>query len=332
MNQLNRIVLFFTVLFVLSNCYAKPKILRDISVSSMEPAVVKVMTFNIKAKNLMDIFDRWNSRKQGVFEVIKDHAPDIFGLQEPLHNQLEQIQQAFPQYACYSAGGSDGKNRGESCPIFYRKDRFKLLDSGTFWFSDQPDKPGTQGWGEPVPRFCSWVVLAEKGRNTSFYVYNTHLAWASQRSRNKSVRLLQKEITARNSSLPFIIMGDFNMKLTNPAVKFLLNSSPENQSPVTDAWLSVHPDNPDISTCNFGTLATGPQVDHIQLGLGLKAIEVNIDNRKFNGHYPSDHFPVIATIMLPQPLAARPSAAVIAAHTARPSSAVSKAQPRSTLD
>ena len=77
---------------------------------------------------------------------------------------FEQLQQAFPQYAYYSAGGVDGKNRGQTCPIFFRKDRFELIDSGTFWFSDRPDKPGSQGWGEPVPRFCSWVQLAEKGQ------------------------------------------------------------------------------------------------------------------------------------------------------------------------
>ena len=229
------------------------------------------MTFNIKADNIMDSFGSWTSRKKRVFEVIADHAPDILGLQEPLHDQLEQVQQAFPQYGCYSAGGKDGKDRGESCPIFYRKDRFDLLDSGTFWFSDRPDTPGTQGWGEPVPRFCSWVVLAEKGQNTSFYVYNTHLAWMSQRSRNKSVRLLAKKITDRNSSLPFIIMGDFNMRLINPAMLFLLESGPQNQFPVTDAWLSLHPDQPDTSTCNFGKWGTGPQIDHIQLGFMAKA-------------------------------------------------------------
>jgi endonuclease/exonuclease/phosphatase family metal-dependent hydrolase len=321
MNQLSRILLSFTVLFVLSNCYAKSEIPRDTSFSYTEHSVVKVMTFNIRAKNLMDIFDRWNSRKQGVFEVIKDHAPDVFGLQEPLHNQLEQIQQAFPQYACYSAGGKDGKAKGQSCPIFYRKDRFDLLDSGTFWFSDHPDTPGTQGWGEPVPRFCSWVVLAEKGQNTSFYVYNTHLAWMSQRSRNKSVHLLQKEIVSRNSSVPFIIIGDFNMKLTNPAVKFLLNGSEDNKFPVTDAWLSVHPGQPNMSTCNFGAWGKGPQIDHIQLGRNVKAFTAEIDDRKVNGRYPSDHFPVIARIMFPAPAVKQASAAV-ASHTTGQSSAV----------
>jgi endonuclease/exonuclease/phosphatase family metal-dependent hydrolase len=299
MNQLSRIALSFIVLFVLSNCYAQPETPQDLYFPPNEPNVVKVMTFNIRANNLVEIFDSWNGRKKLVYEVITFHAPDILGLQEPLHKQLKQLQQSFPQYACYSAGGKDGQERGESCPILYRKDRFKLIDSGTFWFSDRPDTPGSQGWGEPVPRFCSWVQLIEKGHKTSFYVYNTHLACLSQNSRNKSVRLLANKIAARRTSAPFIIMGDFNMRLMNPAMAFLRKSGPQNQFPVTDAWLSVHPDNPDISTSNFGSWATGPQIDHIQLGLGTKAIEVNIDDRKIDGHYPSDHFPVIATIVLP---------------------------------
>jgi endonuclease/exonuclease/phosphatase family metal-dependent hydrolase len=299
MHKQNLIALF-SLLFLSGCCVTKPESARNISFTSAEPAVVKVMTFNIRANNIMD-FGTWSSRKPLVFDVITDHAPDIFGLQEPLHGQLEQVQQAFRQYASYWAGGRDGKDRGQSCPIFFRKDRFNLIDSGTFWFSDHADKPGAQGWGEPVPRFCSWVQLAEKGQDITFYVYNMHLASISQNSRKKSVRLLANQIAARKTSDPFIIMGDFNMGLANPAMEFLLEGG------IVDAWLSVHPDTPDVSTCNFGTWAKGPQLDHIQLGLSAKAIEVNIDDRKINGRYPSDHFPVIAKIMLD----AKPVAVVI---------------------
>jgi len=321
MNQLSRIVLSFIVLFILSTCYAAPEIPQDLYFPPVTPNVVKVMTFNIRANNLVEILDSWTSRKKLVYEVVTFHAPDILGLQEPLHGQLEQIQQAFPQYASYAAGGKDGQKRGESCPIFYRKDLFNLIDSGTFWFSDHPDTPGSQGWGEPVPRFCSWVQLAQKGQKTGFYIYNMHLAFLSQNSRNKSVRLLAQQIAARKTSAPFIIIGDFNMRRINPAMEFLLERSPQNQFPVTDAWLSVHPDNPDISTSNFGKWGTGPQIDHIQLGQNTKAIEVEIDDRKIDGRYPSDHFPVVARILFPEP-AARPLPAAIASHTAQPSSAV----------
>lgn len=316
MNQLSRIVLSGVVVFVTIACYAQPEIPHDLYFPPVTPNAVKVMTFNIRANNLVEIFDSWSGRKKLVYEVISFHTPDILGLQEPLRGQLEQLQQSFPQYACYSAGGKDGKTKGESCPIFYRKDRFNLIGAGTFWFSNRPDTPGSQGWGEPVPRFCSWVQLAEKGQTAGFYVYNTHLAWMSQRSRNKSVRLLAHQIAARNSSLPFIIIGDFNMRRINPAMEFLRTGSDENKFPVTDAWLSVHPDNPDTSTCNFGKWSTGPQIDYIQLGQNTKAVEVEIDSRKIDGRYPSDHFPVIAKIVFPDP-PAQPLPAAIAVDNAK---------------
>ena len=219
-------------------------------------------------------------------------------MQEPRYSQLNQVSKAFPQYASYFAGGANGKTKGQSCPIFCRKDRFTLLDSGTFWYSDTPDRPGTKDWGNAVPRFCSWVQLAEKDRNVSFYVYNTHLDSISQNSREKSVRLLASQIAARKTEAPFVIIGDFNMKLMNPAMEFLLERSRQNRFPVVDAWLSMHPDNPHESTCNFGSWATGPQLDHIQLGSNAKPLAVEIDDRKVEGRYPSDHFPVIAQITI----------------------------------
>jgi endonuclease/exonuclease/phosphatase family metal-dependent hydrolase len=292
------VFLLFTLIFV-STCYSKTQAPRHIYFAASQPDVIKIMTFNVKtAKTLGFAFGNWSSRRPLVFNVIQDHAPDVFGLQEPVRNQLEDFKGAFPQYDWYSAGGADGKDKGQQCPVFWRKDKFTLLDSGTFWFSESPDKPGTKSWGHIVPRFCSWVKLSEKGRSTCFYIYNTHLDSVSQNSREKSVRLLTKEISERNSSAPFIIMGDFNMKLVNSAMEFLMEESPENQFPVVDAWLAVHPDKPDTSTCNFGSWATGPQLDHIELGLNARPLEVQIDNRKVDGKYPSDHFPVIAKIEL----------------------------------
>jgi endonuclease/exonuclease/phosphatase family metal-dependent hydrolase len=299
MNKTSRVVFSFASLLILSTCYAGQET-ANISVAGGS-SPVKFMTFNIKANNIMDTFGSWNSRKKLVFQLITEHSPDVLGLQEPLHNQLTDVQQEFGGYACYSAGGSDGKDGGEACPIFYRSSRFTLIDSGTFWFSDSPDKPGAKGWGALVPRFCSWVQLSEKGTNNNFYVYNTHLDSLSQNSRNKSVRMLEKVIAAQKSQAPFVIMGDFNMRLKNPAMAFLLKSGPENQFPVTDAWLSVHPDTPDVSTCRFGGWAGGPQLDHIQVGLNARAITAEVDARKIDGDFPSDHFPVIANVVFPAP-------------------------------
>lgn len=113
------------------------------------------------------------------------------------------------------------KNKGETCAILYRKDRFELVDSGTFWFSEKPEKSGSKSWGNLFARICSWVQLKDKTNQASFYVYNVHLDNWSQHSRKKSVQLLAKKIAERDTRDPFILMGDFNMKIDNPAMKYL---------------------------------------------------------------------------------------------------------------
>ena len=301
MNKSNRIILSATALLILTGCYLQQDntAYRDVYFPPTQPAVVKVMTFNIRTDTLLDGLNNWHFRKQTVFDILTDHAADVIGFQEVQNSQLKHLQQAMPQYLYYAAGRNDGRQSGESCPLFFRKDRFVLLDSGTFWFSELPDSPGSKDWGNIPPRICSWVYLLEKKQNTSFYVYNLHLDNLSQNSRQKSVRLLARKVAQRKTKDPFIVMGDFNMPLYNPAMRYLLKLGYQTPYPkMVDAWLSVHPYQSQASTRqNFSGRLLGPKVDHISTCQNAKVLEVMIDNRKVNGRYPSDHFPVIAKIL-----------------------------------
>jgi len=304
MNKLNGFFFSVTILLILSGCYGKQEIAyRNIVFSSPQADTVRVMTFNIRANNILDSLDSWYFRKQRVFVILADNSADVIGLQEARYSQLQQIQQALPQYSYYAAGRYDGMQSGESCPIFYRKDRFAVLDSGTFWFSDTPDVPGTLDWGNIVPRICSWVHLLEREQKTSFYVYNLHLDCFSQNSREKSVRLLARQVAERKTQAPFIVMGDFNMALYNPAMMYLMKFGYQTPYPkMVDAWLSVYPDQSEASTCQrFRGWYSGPNIDHIQICEDARALEATIDSRDVNGRYASDHFPVIADILLTSP-------------------------------
>ena len=305
MNKLNGLFFSVTALLILNGCYGWQEdiVQRELYFSSPKAAEVKVMTFNIRANNVLDSLDSWYFRKQTVFDIFTDHTADVIGLQETRYSQLQQIQQTLPQYSYYAVGRYDGMQSGESCPIFYRKERFTLLDSGTFWFSDTPNVPGTIDWGNIVPRICSWVHLLEKGQNTSFYVYNLHLDSFSQNSRENSVRLLAKKVAERKTQAPFIVMGDFNMAMYNPAMMYLMKFGYQTPYPkMVDAWLSVYPDQSETPTCQkLGGLFLGPNIDHIQMSEDIRALDVTIDSRKMNGRYGSDHFPVIAKILLTNP-------------------------------
>ena len=299
--KLLRICSFLSAVIVFTGCNSNQQLNYPGNVQfSSPPGVVKAMSFNIRVDTFLDGFNGWNSRRQLIFDIISDNAADVVGVQEALDHQVGQIQQALPQYSHYAAGRDDGMRKGESCAIFYRKDRFELADSGTFWFSDTPSRPGSKDWGSLWPRICSWVYLTDKQTGGGFYVYNLHLSVLSQKSRQKSMELLARRIAARKTAEPFIVMGDFNMKVDNPAMVYLQNLDSKTPYPrMITAWQSLYPGRKGESTTHtFRGMIKGPKIDHIPISEGAQALDIKIDRRHDSGRYASDHFPVIANIRL----------------------------------
>jgi endonuclease/exonuclease/phosphatase family metal-dependent hydrolase len=243
-----------------------------------EPAnQVKVMSFNVK----VDLGGGWGGRGERVCEIISSQDADIVGIQEGLAHQVSDIQAGVPQYAHYAVGRNDGKSDGESCAIYYKKDKFELNDKGTFWFSDTPDEV-SHGW-DTWPRICTWVHLTDVKSGKSMYVYNVHLAaFFSQGARQKSVRLLAEKISNRKVKDPFIVIGDFNMKTNNSAMQYLLNEGGETPyAKMTDAWQAINPGE------------RGPRWDHITFGPDIKVTSIELDERK-----ASDHLALVANLEL----------------------------------
>jgi endonuclease/exonuclease/phosphatase family metal-dependent hydrolase len=299
---MKRIAVIFLLLFVIlitDGCSGTQQIntSKAIQFPTTQTGIIKAMTFNIRVDTIFDGLNGWSTRRQLVFDTISDDAVDIIGLQEALYHQVRQIQQALPQYDHYAVGRNDGKNKGECCAIFYRKDRFTINDSGTFWFSDTP---GSKDWGNLWPRICSWVHLTEKATGDGFYVYNVHLDVFSQNSRQKSVELLAKRIAVRSRPDPFIVMGDFNMNLDNPAMVYLQNLDSKTPYPrMLSAWQSLYPGQPCGGTRrSFLGPSSGPKIDHIPISDGIQVLYVKVDRRSVNGRHPSDHYPVIAEVVL----------------------------------
>lgn len=303
MNLKNRVVLFAMFVWVPVSVWGQTSgsDTGQLSYLPVGSDLLKVMTFNIRVDTILDGPNRWGHRKKIVYNMIVSQQADIVGLQESLDFQTDYLRQQLGDYTSYGAGRSDGKQKGEACPIFYRTERFALIDSGTFWFSDTPSVPGSKDWGAMCPRICSWVRLLDKESLSSFFVYNVHLDNLSQNSRKKSVQLLASRIASRKGSDPFIVLGDFNMETDNSAMEYLYNSDSETPYPrMTNAWGAVHADSDEVGTRHgFRGRISGPKIDHIPLSDGFEALNVRIDQRHaMNGRYPSDHFPVVATVRL----------------------------------
>lgn len=296
-----RILLSLAYVLFTASCYAETKTVRKIDFSHMPTGVIKATSFNIRTGTAKDGPNHWNLRKGLVFDTLVLTKADVVGMQEVKDFQLSEIQAALPQYGAYSVQSVKKGDPGrEACSVLYRKDRFKLADSGTFWFSDTPDKPASSGWGNKFVRICSWVHLVEKDGGKGFYVYNVHLDHQSQPSREKSVRLLVKEIADRKTDDPFLVMGDFNMPPDNPAMAYLLKKGVESPYPaLVTAWELANPDKPSGGTAHrFNGNANGKKIDHILVTDGAKVLGADIDRHSVNGRYPSDHFPISAIIRL----------------------------------
>src|SRR5687768_2394111 len=164
-------------------------------------------SYNVRYANANDTGNLWADRAPVVANLIRFHDFDIFGTQEALKNQLDDISNALPQYTRYGLGRDDGKEKGEHAAIYYKKDRFTLLNKGDFWLSQTPDKPSL-GWDATCcNRICSWVYLRDKKTGKRFYFFNAHYDHQGMQARRESSKLVLETIKKIAGTAPVIFTG-----------------------------------------------------------------------------------------------------------------------------
>ncbi|MCL4550103.1 MAG: endonuclease/exonuclease/phosphatase family protein [Bacteroidetes bacterium] len=280
------LLLKFKLIVLLSVC------ILTVSVSAQQKSEsgLKVMTFNIRYGAANDGENNWRFRKGYAAETIQKFDPDILGLQEALKFQIDDLLKQMPRYKLVGVGRDDGKEAGEYSCILFKKERFKIDSTQTFWFSDSPEVPGSKSWGNEITRICTWARMTDKTSGKTFYAFNVHLDHQSQPSREKSAQLLIKRIGEKN--LPIILTGDFNSTEDNPAIKTVLTSG------LIDTFRTLHKPGPNQGTFHaFKGNTDGEKIDYIFVSKEFKPVSSEIITTSYNGKFPSDHFPVSAEII-----------------------------------
>jgi endonuclease/exonuclease/phosphatase family metal-dependent hydrolase len=261
-----------------------------------EPAgALRVMTFNIRYGTAPDGPDAWPLRRALALRVIRDFHPAVLGMQEALRFQLDEIERALAAYGEVGVGRDDGARAGEYAAILYDRRRLDLLEQGWFWLSDTPEVPGSMTWGNRFPRIVTWARLADRERGTTFYVFDTHFDHESQPARERGARLLLARMAARAApSDPVLVTGDFNAGEDNPAFRALLAAG------LTDTFRALHPSATEVGTFHaFRGGRGGDKIDAVLVSAGWRVVDAGIVHTSEGGHYPSDHFPVTATVVPP---------------------------------
>lgn len=247
---------------------------------------VRVMTFNVRRGNAKDGPNEWSKRRALVSKCIRAQEADVVGLQEALDFQIQYLLKKSTEFATVGHGREGGRE-GEYTPILYRKARFGVRATGTFWLSDTP---GTRSvsWSASLPRICTWAQLEEHATGRFLYVFNTHWDHKSQDSRERSAQLIVERIADRRPSAPVLLLGDFNTEVGSPAIKALsLGKLKDTFKPKKGQ--------PAGTNCGFSGRTTGKRLDMI-FQRGLKAAPAEIVRWHQNERYPSDHFPVVCDV------------------------------------
>ena len=262
---------------------------------------LNVLTFNIRYGTANDGENRWANRREFLMDVIRKEDSDVIGLQEALDGQIREIVAALPIYAVIGVGRDDGRTRGEYAAILFRRDRFHVSDSGTFWFSDTPEVVASRSWGNTITRICTWARLVDRdGR--AFWVFNVHLDHISQPSRERSTVLLAQRLAQRRTpDEPAIVTGDFNVGEDNPAIATLLQSKDGAPPLLLDTFRVRYPEEKVAGTFSGFVMDAikGPKIDYVLVPPGTEVLGAEIIRTSRDGRYPSDHFPVSARVRLP---------------------------------
>lgn len=255
---------------------------------------LKIMTFNVRYDE--GLFHKgeprpnhWANRKILQVELINANQPDVIGMQEPHLHQIKYLAEQLTEYSWFGVGRADGKEKDEFNPIFYKKDKLNLIESGTFWLSETPETP-SRTWDAGYDRICTWALFQYKKTNEQFYVFNTHFDSKGKVARANSAKLVNEKIKAMADDKPVFVTGDFNFRPESEPYKTMVNQSLSDSKTIS---VSV----PKGSKGTMNSFRYGAtfkhRIDFIFVNDKVKVNEYQVINYSKDEIFPSDHFPVM---------------------------------------
>lgn len=270
--------------------YVTHKQIFDISQTAKKEGEITVMSCNVRCFTPTDMGKRnWYYRADLIIKNITRTAPDIIGFQEVTATQQKYLSETLQGYD-YVIQYRNDSPVSEACPVYYRADQYSLIDKGSFWLSETPEKE-SKDWGAACYRICSYTILEEKSSGRQFVVFNTHLDHVSDEARVKGIGVVLDKI-AQFGNLPAMIMGDFNAyedsETYEMATDNFLDTKYQTQNTMDSATYQ-----------SWGEALDAPCIDYIMISkTGFTVDKYFVQTDTYDGVYPSDHFPVCTVLRL----------------------------------
>ena len=251
---------------------------------------VRVISFNVRCKD--DIYGKVKYRAAFVAETIKAYAPDSFGVQEATKQWLDLLDAALGDR--YDRVGEPRNNASgtEYSAVYFDKTVYDLLDFGTLWLSETPEKPGSKSFYSSYPRICTWATLQNKQTGLVYTHLNTHLDHLLEYTREKQADVLVKQIEALEARGPVVCTGDFNTEEGAKAYKVVAAALDDTKMTAaeTDSGKTFH---------NYGRLiAKEKPIDFIFVTKGTPVLRYKIIDNTVQGMYLSDHYGLCSDLLI----------------------------------
>ncbi|MBW7452842.1 endonuclease/exonuclease/phosphatase family protein [Paenibacillus sepulcri] len=253
---------------------------------------LKVMTFNLRINVKQDGANAWPNRVSEVAEVIHESRASIICTQEGSYAMLKELERLLPDYA-WVGEGRQGGQEDEHNAIFYLRSSLEVLQSGTFGLSEYPEQLGFRSWNTACPRICTWVQLGMQG-GKRLYIFNTHLDHVSTEARTKGIQLIMQRIggLCREKGIHAVLAGDFNSYPESDVITIL------NDTNLINVYAALTEKEVGSTYHGFEGGEIGEPIDYIYVTEEVQIASVLINRKKYEGRYPSDHYPVVASLRL----------------------------------
>lgn len=270
-----------------------PALLMALHADAANPTELVVATYNLRLNLESDGVNAWPQRREAVKALVRYHAFDLFGTQEALPDQINDLE-TMTEYVRVGVGRDDGKDAGEHAAIFFRRTRFALLAHGDFWFSETPDRP-SRGWdARCCNRLATWARLRDHSSDKTLLVVSVHFDHEGVVARRESAQQLLRWIAKNGGNDAVIALGDFNSTPDTEQIvamrAMLLDARVASQTPAYGP----------LATFNNFKFGATPEllIDYIFVSPGVRVLKYAVLTDSTGRQYPSDHFPVVATIKL----------------------------------
>ncbi|MBQ2841581.1 MAG: endonuclease/exonuclease/phosphatase family protein [Clostridia bacterium] len=287
---------FFAVVTAVMMLFYTPTPVMQVSPETIPEAKITqditVMSYNVYIKGTGEKSPE--SRTPLVAENIRKYSPDSFGLQEADEGWMERLPAIMTEYAYVGIGRNSDNGGGEASPVFYKKDKYDLLDSGTFWLSKTPEK-ASKGWDAMFKRICTYAILKDKQTGFTYAHFNAHFDHLGVIARLESVAVIAEKIAEIAPGLPIVFSGDLNDYEGGDMYNRVLESGLKDTKYLAE-------------TVSGGSVTYHGYSDLVEKDLPIDFIFTNsfttkvksytVVSDEINGIYASDHHPVVSTMTM----------------------------------